>query len=117
MAAGGAGGEGALGEGKGIVEAPGLVVSEGVLAEECPVVPVAGLELLKHGIELFGEVLHAGAATSEEVETVGDAHHYGVAGELVEVLKGDGEGLGAVAVDEEGDAFNVALLAAGRALY
>ena len=107
----------ALGEGKRLVEASGLVVGEGVLSEECPVVAVARLQLLEHGVKLIREVLHARAAASEKVQAVGDAHHHGVARELVQVLKSNGEGLGAVAVDEESDAFDVLLLAAGCASH
>ena len=93
------------------------MVGEGVLAEERPVVAVARLQLLQHGVKLFGEVLDTCAAASEQVEAVGDAHHYGVAREFVEVFKGDGEGFGALTVGEERDALDVLLLAAGCAFW
>ena len=91
------------------------MVGEGVLAEERPVVAVAWLQLLQHGVKLFGEVLDTCAAASEQVEAVGDAHHHGVAREFVEVFKGDGEGFGALTVGEERDALDMLLLAAGCA--
>ena len=75
--------EGALGVLEGVVEVSGLVVGEGVLSEECPVVAVVGLEGLKHCEKLVWEVGDACAAASEDEEAVGEPDHEHVSRELV----------------------------------
>ena len=98
---GGAQLQGAFRQPKGLLRQSNLVVGEGVVAEEDPVVPVVRLQALQEVKELLGETSHPGPAAAQDVQTNAQLEHQRVPGVFGKVLSNEGEGLLALAAQKQ----------------